>query len=133
MSEKSYIDEVLDRSRKDSRLPDDEFGNSVYDMYCVPVDLYKKYKDEILRLSLSYQKWVAPEDGSVVLKRVDQLSDKEIAEKLDLDEDIVRKIRCMAEWDLPMEVWRNAAEFKRRHRLEKPLGCPDRDIKCEPS
>ncbi len=133
MGEKSYTEDILERSRKDSRLPAEEFGKSVYDMYCVPVDLYHKYKDKILRLSLSYQKWVASEDGSVILKRVDQLSDREIAKNMGLEEDVVRKIRCMAEWDLPMEMWRNAAEFKRRHRLEKPLGCPDRDIKCEPS
>lgn len=35
-------------------------------------------------------------------------------------------------WDLPMEVLRNAAEFKRRRRRELPAGCPDRDIKDEP-
>jgi hypothetical protein len=133
MSKKSYTEEILQRSRKDSRFPQEEFGKTPYDMYCVPVDLYSKYKDDLLRLSLSYQKWVAPEDGGVVLERVDQLSDREIAEKLRLDEDTVRKIRCMAEWDIPIEVWRNAAEFKRRHRLEVPLGCPERDIKGEPS
>ena len=133
MQKKTYTEEILERSRIDSRLPKEEFGKSPYDLYCVPVDLYRKYKDTILRLSLAYQKWIAPEDDSVLLKRVDQLSDKEIAEKLNLDEDTVRKIRCMAEWDLPMEVLRNSAEFKRKHRLEVPLGCSDRDIKSEPS
>jgi hypothetical protein len=132
MSEKSYTEEILQRSRKDSRLPNEEFGKSPYDIYCVPVDLYKNYKDDVLRLSLSYQKWVVPEDGSVVLERVNQLSDREISERIGLDEDTVRKIRSMAEWDIPMEVWRNAAEFKRKHRLEVPLGCPGREIKGEP-
>ncbi len=133
MRKKSYTEEILQRSRKDSRLPSEEFGKSPYDMYCVSVDLYNKYKDDVLRLSLSYQKWVVPEDNSGVLKRVNQLSDREISERIGLDEDTVRKIRCMAEWDIPMEVWRNAAEFKRKHRLEVPLGCPGREIKGEPS
>lgn len=133
MGKKTYTEEILKRSRKDSRLPSKDFGKSAYEMYCVPVGMYEKYKDDVLKLSLSFQKWFAPKDGRVVLERMDQLSDGEIAEKLGLDEDMVRKIRCMAEWDIPMEVWRNAAEFKRRHRLELPLGCPDRDIKGEPS
>ena len=133
MQKKTYTEEILERSRIDSRLPKEEFGKSPYELYCVPIDLYRKYKDTIIRLSLAYQKWIAPKDESVLLKRVDQLSDKEIAEKLNLDEDTVRKIRCMAEWDIPMEVLRNAAEFKRKHRLELPLGCSNRDIKSEPS
>jgi hypothetical protein len=133
MSQKSYTEEVVERSRKDSRLPAEKFRQNTYDLYCVPVDVYNKYKDEILRLSLSYQEWVAAEDDSVILRRVNQLADTEIAAKIGLDEDTVRRIRCMAEWDIPMEVWRNAAEFKLRHRLEKPLGCTNRDIRNEPS
>ena len=78
MSEKSYTDDILERSRRDSRLAEEQFGQSVYDLYCVPVELYQKHKDQVLRLSLSYQKWVAPEDGGVILDRVDQLTDEEI-------------------------------------------------------
>jgi len=133
MTDKSYTEEILERSRKDSRLTPEEFGLSPYEMFCVPLDIYEKYKESILRLSLSYQKWVAPIDGGVVLERVNQLSDKEIASRLNLDEDTVMKIRCMAEWDMPMEVWRNSAEFKRKHRLEKPMGASIRKIKNEPS
>mgnify|MGYP001081937554 CR=1 FL=1 len=133
MSEKTYTEEIVERSRKDSRLPDEKFGQSTYDLYCVPVDLYKKYKDKVLRLSLSYQEWVTSEDSSVILKRVSGFTDEEIADRVGLNEDTVRRIRCMAEWDIPMEVWRNAAEFKLKHRLEKPLGCTDRNIKNEPS
>lgn len=132
-STRTFAEEVLQRSRIDSGLDDAEFGKDAYDMYCVPVDVYKKHKDEVLRLSLSYSKWVASEDGSVLLERVDQLSDAELSERLGLDEDTVRRIRCMAEWDLPMEVLRNAADFKRRRRRELPAGCSDRDIKDEPS
>lgn len=42
------------------------------------------------------------------------------------------RIRCMAEWDIPVEFWRNAAEVKRRSR-ENPLGTPKRTIRTEPS
>ena len=129
----SYLDEILERSRKDSRLPEEEFGKSPYDMYCVPPEVYEKYKDQVLRLCLTYQEWEAPSDGSVVLERVNQLSDREAAERLGIDAETVRKVRCMADWDIPIELWRNAAEFKRAHRLERPLGCTDRDIKGEPS
>jgi hypothetical protein len=129
----SYAAEILERSRQDSGLEESEFGKTSYDMYCVPTEIYEKYKDDVLRLSLSYSKWVASEDGGVLLERVNQLSDAELAEQLDIDEDTVRRIRCMAEWDLPMEVLRNAAEFKRRRRRELPAGSPNRDIRDEPS
>lgn len=129
----TFAAEVLERSRRDSGLEESEYGQTPYDMYCVPLDIYEKYKDEVLRLSLSYSKWVASEDGGALLERVDQLSDAELGERLDLDEDTVRRIRCMAEWDLPMEVFRNAAEYKRRRRREFPAGSPKRDIRDEPS
>jgi len=129
----SYMDEIIERSRKDSGLPNNEFEKPVYDLYCVPVELYQEFKDKVLRLSLSYQKWMASPDGSTVLIAQDQLTDKEIAKKLGLTEDEVMRIRCMAEWDMPMEIWRNAAEFKRRSRFKKPLGIPHREIRTEPS
>ncbi len=129
----TFAAEILERSRQDSGLEKSEFGKTPYDMYCVPLEVYRQYKDEVLRLSLSYSKWVASEDGGVLLERVDQLSDAELSERLDLDEDTVRRIRCMAEWDLPMEVFRNAAEYKRRRRRELPAGSPKRDIRDEPS
>ncbi|MFV1961204.1 MAG: hypothetical protein ACC658_05160 [Acidimicrobiia bacterium] len=128
----TFFAEVLERSRQDSGLEESEFGKTPYDMYCVPLEVYRKYKDEVLRLSLSYSKWVASQDGGVLLERVDQLSDAELSERLDLDEDTVRRIRCMAEWDLPMEVLRNAAEFKRRRRRDIPAGSPRRYIRDEP-
>lgn len=132
MPEKTYDEEILELSRKDSGLPDEEFGKDAYDIYCVEPSVYRRYKDEVVRLSLCFQKWVVSESGGVMLQRVNQLSDREIAQRLGLDEDTVMKIRCMAEWDIPMECWRNAAEFKRRHRLKHPLGSPDRSIKNEP-
>lgn len=129
----TFAAEILERSRRDSGLEEGEFGKTPYDMYCVPVEVYEEYKDEVLRLSLSYSRWVASEGGGVILERVDQLSDAELSVRLDLDEDTVRRIRCMAEWDLPMEVFRNAAEYKRRRRREFPAGSPGRDIRDEPS
>jgi len=130
---KSYAEEILARSRQDSGLDVEEFGKDPYDLFCVPTEVYERHRDEILRLSLSFQRWVAPEDGGLLLDKVDQLSDAEIAERMGLDGDTVRRIRCMAEWDLPIEAWRNAAAFKRRRRLEHPLGCPDREIEDEPA
>lgn len=132
MKNKSYEDEIIERSRKDSDLPNSEFAKSVYDLYCVPLEMYQEFKDKILRLSLSYQKWTVALDSSTILLAQDQLTDKQIARKLGLTEDQVMRIRCMAEWDIPMEVWRNAAEFKRRSRLKKPLGAPRREIRTEP-
>ncbi len=129
----TFAAEILERSRQDSGLEESEFGKTSYDMYCVPTEIYEKYKDDVLRLSLSYSKWVGSEDGGVLLERVNQRSDAALAEQLDIDEDTVRRIRCMAEWDLPMEVLRNAAEFKRRRRRELPAGSPNRDIRDEPS
>lgn len=79
------------------------------------------------------QKWVAAGEGGVLLKAVDQLPDKQIAQRLRLDEEVVRRIRCMAEWDLPLEAWQNAAAFTRRSRLKQPLGGPRRDVNTEPS
>jgi hypothetical protein len=128
----TYVDELLELSQIDSRLPDDKFGQTPYEMFCVEPAIYEKYKEEISRLGLAYQEWVASEEGGPLLERVDQLTDQEIAIKLDLDEELVRKIRCMADWDIPMEMWRNAAEFKRRSRLDKPMGASTRAIKGEP-
>ena len=51
-------------------------------------EVYKRYKDEVLKLCNSFQ-------------RIDQpgLSDKQIAERLGLDERTVTEIRCVAERD----------------------------------
>lgn len=67
-------------------------------------DLYARHKDEVLRLSNSFQ-------------RIDRrgLSDREIAERLGLDERTVTEIRVVAERDCyPLDEWERALEFKRR-------------------
>lgn len=71
-------------------------------------DVYRRWKDEILRLSNSFQ--TIGQRG---------LSDREIAERLGLDERLVTEIRCVAERDCyPLEEWERAIEFKRRAALD---------------
>ena len=73
-------------------------------MFILDPELYRKHKDEVLRLSNSFQ-------------RIGQrgLSDREIAERLGLAERVVTEIRCVAERDLyPLDEWQRAIDFKRR-------------------
>ena len=77
-------------------------------MFRLDPEIYKKYKDEVLQLCNSFQ---------TIGKR--GLSDKEIAEKLGLDERTVTEIRCVAERDLyPLEEWQKAIDFKRKATKE---------------
>ena len=65
-------------------------------------EVYRRYKDEVLKLSNSFQK-------------IDQpgLSRQEIATKLGLDQRAVTEIRCVAERDCyPLDEWEKAIEFK---------------------
>ena len=67
-------------------------------------EMYRRYKDEVLRLSNSFQ-------------RIDRrcLSDAEIAAKLGLSERVVTEIRCVAERDCySLDEWEKAIEFKDR-------------------
>ncbi len=71
-------------------------------------EVYTRYKDQVLKLCNSFQ-------------RIDQpgLSDRQIAQKLGLDERTVTEIRCVAERDCyPLEEWEKAIEFKRKATLE---------------
>ena len=71
-------------------------------------EVYKQHKDEVLELCNSFQK--IGQRG---------LSDREIAERLGLDERTVTEIRCVAERDCyPLEEWERAIEFKRKATLE---------------
>jgi hypothetical protein len=73
-------------------------------MFNLDPELYRRHKDEVLRLSNSFQR---------IGTR--GLSDREIAERLDLEEAVVTEIRCVAERDLyPLEEWDHAIDFKRR-------------------
>src|ERR1700740_2433995 len=67
-------------------------------------EVYKRYKDEVLKLCNSFQKIDEP-----------GLSDKEIAERLGLDERTVSEIRCVAERDCyGLDEWERAIEFKEK-------------------
>ncbi len=73
-------------------------------MYRLDPEVYRRHRDEALRLSTSFQ-------------RIGQrgLSDREIAARLGLDERTVTEIRCVAERDVyPLEEWERAIEFKRK-------------------
>lgn len=77
-------------------------------MFRLDPQVYTRHKDDVLKLSNSFQ-------------RIDQpgLSDKQIAERLGLDERTVTEIRCVAERDCyPLEEWEKAIEFKRKACLE---------------
>ncbi len=67
-------------------------------------DLYARHKDDVLRLSNSFQ--TLEHRG---------LSDREIAERLGLDERTVTEIRVVAERDCyPLDEWQRAIDFKRK-------------------
>ena len=79
--------------------------------YFVDPATYKKYKDDVMQYSqsvqINYQEFL-PEE-----KRQPGLSDKQIAEKLGLEERVVREIRIVAERDkYSIDEWEKAIEFK---------------------
>ena len=79
--------------------------------YFVDPKTYKKYKNEVMQYSqsvqINYQEFLPPE------KRQPGLSDKQIAEKLGLEERVVREIRVVAERDkYSIDEWEKALEFK---------------------
>jgi ribosome-binding protein aMBF1 (putative translation factor) len=79
--------------------------------FFVDPEIYKQYKDEVLSLSdsvqINFQEQLPPEE------RRRGLSDREIAEKLGLDERTVREIRVVAERDTyDLSEWEKAIEFK---------------------
>ncbi|GIX47354.1 MAG: hypothetical protein KatS3mg131_1565 [Candidatus Tectimicrobiota bacterium] len=82
-------------------------------MFFVDPETYKKYKDEVLRLSNAFQ--VNVQEHLPPEKRQRGLSDKEIAERLGLEERVVREIRVVAERDVyPLAEWEQAIAFKDR-------------------
>ena len=79
--------------------------------FFVDPEVYKKYKDEVLRLSDSVQ--INFQEQLPAAERRRGLSDREIAEKLGLDERTVREIRVVAERDTyDLSEWEKAIEFK---------------------
>jgi hypothetical protein len=81
--------------------------------YFVDPETYEKYKDEILELSHAVQ--VNFQEQLPADKRQPGFSDKQIAERLGLDLQVVREIRCVAERDkYPLEEFEEAIRFKEK-------------------
>ena len=81
--------------------------------YFVDPETYEKYKDEVLDLShavqINFQEFL-PAD-----KRRPGFSDKQIAEKLGIEEKVVREIRCVAERDkYSLDEFEEAIRFKEK-------------------
>lgn len=79
--------------------------------FFIDPETYHKYKDQVLALSNSIQ--VNINEHLPLEKRQGCLSDKQIAEKLGLEERVVREIRVVAERDYyPVDEWEEAIRFK---------------------
>ena len=79
--------------------------------FFVEPEIYRKHKDEVLRLSDSVQ--INFQEHLPAGQRQRGLSDREISERLDLDERTVREIRVVAERDVyGIEEWEKAIDFK---------------------
>jgi hypothetical protein len=81
--------------------------------FVVDPALYRQYKDQVLALSNSVQ--INVQEHLPREHRRRGLSDREIAERLGLDERLVREIRVVAERDrYGIDEWQKAIEFKDR-------------------
>lgn len=81
--------------------------------YFVDPKTYKQYKDEVLDLSHAVQ--VNFQEQLPADKRQPGLSDRQIAEKLGLDEYVVREIRCVGERDkYSLDEFEEAIRFKEK-------------------
>ena len=81
--------------------------------YFVDPETYNKYKDEILEMSHAVQ--INFQEHLPVEKRRPGFSDKQIAEKLGLELQVVREIRCVAERDkYPLDEFEEAIRFKEK-------------------
>jgi putative NIF3 family GTP cyclohydrolase 1 type 2 len=79
----------------------------------VEPEVYEKYKEEVLALSQAIQ--INYPEHMPADKRRPGLTDKQIAERLGLDERTVVEIRCVAEREYyPIDEWEKAREFKDR-------------------
>jgi len=79
--------------------------------YFVDPQTYRKYKDEVIELSHSVQ--INAQEQLPAAKRQSGLSDSQIADRLGLEERVVREIRCVAERDrYPIDEFEAAIRFK---------------------
>ena len=79
--------------------------------YFVDPETYRKYKDDVLDLShavqVNFQEHLAPDDKHPAL------TDGQIADRLGIEERVVREIRCVAERDkYSIDEWEEAIRFK---------------------
>jgi len=72
-------------------------------LHAISPELYRKYRDEVLKLSNSIQG-----------EKKRGLTVEEIAMKLGLEVREVREILSIAEKDIPFEEWEKADRFKER-------------------
>jgi hypothetical protein len=81
--------------------------------YFVDPETYEKYKDEILDLSHAVQ--INFQEQLPAEKRRPGFSDEQIAEKLGLELQVVREIRCVAERDkYSLDEFEEAIRFKEK-------------------
>ena len=81
--------------------------------FFVEPEVYRRYNDQVLELSNTVQ--VNVQEHLPREHRRRGLSDREIAERLGLEERVVREIRVVAERDrYGIEEWQKAIEFKDR-------------------
>ena len=79
--------------------------------YFVDPHTYQKYKDRVLELSHAVQ--INAQEHLPAEKRQPSLSDSQIAERLGIEERVVREIRCVAERDkYPIDEFEAAIRFK---------------------
>ena len=87
-------------------------------------EIYRKYRERVLELSNSIQ--VDINEHLPAGERRRGLSDREIADRLQLEERIVTEIRCVGERDYyGLDEWEKAIQFKRkacRDYVEKKIG-----------
>ncbi len=81
--------------------------------YFVDPETYEKYKDDVLEMSHAVQ--INFQEQLPTDKRQPGLSDKQIAEKLGIEEKVVREIRCVAERDkYSLDEFEEAIRFKEK-------------------
>ena len=81
--------------------------------FTVSPEMYRRFKDQILELSNSFQRDINEHLPPAQRRR--GLSDREIAERLGLEERVVTEIRCVAERDCyGLDEWERAIEFKKK-------------------
>ena len=81
--------------------------------YFVDPETYEQYKEEVLAMSHAVQ--INFQEQLPADKRRPGFSDQQIAEKLGIEEKVVREIRCVAERDkYPLDEFEEAIRFKER-------------------